>query len=240
MSKAWTEIAIKRKRYSGKRETHTIPSTGGLSFSVREDGTYYEWRMMRSGKNFKVHIGSALDIPLNDAKEQARKYRQNVKLGLPPHHSLSSGVELRFQDAYDYYIDSKEFASLKPGYQETFKFRMEKYVVDSQQKTAKKIELRKKQITLKNSKLSDTLISSIKEVFARQLWSKIKDHESANVAKAIKSHCKVVIDWNMQNKGLTLSTNPFDFSVPRTTKTPSNSHFTDDKLRDLIAEIHLQ
>ena len=240
MTKAWTEIAIKRKKFEGKRKTHTIPNTGGLSFSVREDGTYYEWRMMRCGENYKVHIGSVYEFSLEEAKNQAHQYRQNVKLGLPPQFDSLNQSALSFQDAYDEYISSREFNDLKLSYRKTFIFRMEKYVVLTKNSTSTRDELRKAQVELKKNKLADVSLSSITEIVARQMWSKIKSAESANVAKAIKSHCKIIVDWNMEHNGVVLETNPFNFSVPRTNQKKREKFFTDTEIGKLISEFKEQ
>ena len=68
------------------------------------------------------------------------------------------------------------------------------------------------------------------------MWSKIKSTESANITKAIKSHCKVIVDWNMEHNGVVLETNPFDFSVPRTNQKKREKFFTDTEIGKLIRE----
>ena len=73
LPKSWTETAIRRYRFTGGRQTFTIPNTGGLNFNVRDDGSYYEWRMMKDGQTFKCHIGSVHELSLEQAKEKARE-----------------------------------------------------------------------------------------------------------------------------------------------------------------------
>ena len=104
---------------------------------------------MRCGENYKVHIGSVYEFSLEEAKNQAHQYRQNVKLGLPPQFDSLNQSALSFQDAYDEYISSREFNDLKLSYLKTFIFRMEKYVVLTKNSTSTKDELRKAQVELK-------------------------------------------------------------------------------------------
>ena len=59
--------------------------------------------------------------------------------------------------------------------------------------------LREKQSIFQHNKIGALKLSGITEQLARQLWSTIKDAESHSVAKIVKSHCKVVVDWAMQN-----------------------------------------
>ena len=76
--KHWTEISIKKKKFSGKRESHTIAGTRGLQFSVKEEGTYYEWRMTHKGRTYKIHIGSVHEVSLAAAKAQCEVFRKNI------------------------------------------------------------------------------------------------------------------------------------------------------------------
>ena len=86
------------------------------------------------------------------------------------------------------------------------------------------------------AKVGKLNLLNINEIEARRLWSDVAKHANANVAKAIKTHCKVIIDWAMQVLGVTLPTNPFDFSTPRLRKQTNTTFFTDDTLASLILE----
>ena len=240
MPKHWTEISIKRKKFSGKRESHTIAGTRGLQFTVKEEGTYFEWRMTHKGRAYKMHIGSVQEVSMEAAKSQCELYRQNVKGGLHPRHCLETHGDLTFQQAYDAYVMSSEFAGLKPDYQANFRYRMEKYAVDGTDISPLQSVLREKQSIFQHNKIGALKLSSITEQLARQLWSTIKDTENHSVAKIVKSHCKVVVDWTMQNKGLQLQFNPFGFSVPRLPIQKNNAFFTDAHLTLLIWEFSIQ
>ena len=234
MPKSWTETAIRRYRFTGSRQTFTIPSTRGLNFNVRSDGSYYEWRMMKNGQTFKCHIGSVHELSLEQAKEQARKFRENVKNGLPPQRDEVSSKDVIFQDLYAAYIASSEFRSRKPSYQDVFKYRIEKYAANSvsEKHSSKTTDQSNKE--LNKNKLSAIYISAIDERIARQFWASVKDASNPHVAKAIKSHCKTIIDWAMQDLGCDLPTNPFNFSIPRTAKQQRQNIFTDENLEQLI------
>ena len=234
LPKNWTETAIRRYRFTGSRQTFTIPNTGGLNFSVRGDGSYYEWRMMKNSQTYKRHIGSVHELSLEQAKEEARRFRQNVKNGLPPQRKEDSVKDLLFQDLYYAYISSSEFSNRKPSYQEVFKYRIEKYAANpSEGKHSKKNSTKSKK-ELNNNKLSAIYMSALDEKIARQFWSSVKDASNPHVAKAVKSHCKTIIDWAMQDLGTDLDANPFNFSVPRIAKQQRQNIFTDPHLRQLI------
>lgn len=234
LPKSWTEIAIRRYRFTGRRQTFTIPNTGGLNFNVRSDGSYYEWRMMKNGQTYKCHIGSVHELSLEQAKEKARRFRQNVKNGLPPQRKDISGEDLQFQDLYSAYISSPEFSNRKHSYREVFKYRIEKYAANpSDWKHSNANNTRSKK-ELNNNKLSAIYISALNERIARQFWSSVKEASNPHVAKAVKSHCKTIIDWAMQDLGCDLPTNPFNFSVPRIAKQQRQNIFTDPHLQQLI------
>ena len=234
LPKNWTETAIRRYRFTGSRQTFTIPNTRGLNFNVRSDGSYYEWRMMKDGQTFKCHIGSVHELSLEQAKEKARRFRQNVKSGLPPQRDEVSSKDLMFQDLYAAYIASSEFSSRKPSYQEVFKYRIEKYAASpvGEKQLNNASDQSKKE--LNKNKLSSIYISAIDERIARQFWASVKDASNPHVAKAIKSHCKTIIDWAMQDLGCDLPTNPFNFSIPRTSKQQRQNIFSDGHLEQLI------
>ena len=234
MPKSWTETAIRRFRFTGSRQTFTIPNTGGLNFNVRSDGSYYEWRMMKDGQTFKCHIGSVHELSLEHAKEKARRFRQNVKNGLPPQRDEVPSSDLLFQDLYTAYIASSEFSSRKPSYQEVFKYRIEKYAAEPVGEKHSNTFIDKSKKELNRNKLSSIYISAIDERVARQFWTAIKDTSNPHVAKTIKSHCKTIIDWAMQDLGCDLPTNPFNFSIPRTAKQQRQNIFTDEHLVQLI------
>jgi len=232
--KSWTETAIRRYRFTGSRQTFTIPNTGGLNFNVRSDGSYYEWRMMKDGQAFKCHIGSVHELSLEQAKEKAQRFRQNVRSGLPPQRDEVSSKDFMFQDLYAAYIASSEFSSRKPSYQEVFKYRMEKYAANPVGEKHSDNSSDKSKKELNRNKLSSIYISSIDERIARQFWASAKEASNPHVAKAIKSHCKTIIDWAMQDLGCDLPTNPFNFSIPRTAKQQRQNIFTDEHLEQLI------
>ena len=240
MPKHWTEISIKRKKFSGKRESHTIAGTRGLQFTVKEEGTYFEWRMTNKGRAYKIHIGSVHEVSMATAKSQCEVFRINVKGGLHPRHSLETHGDLTLQQAYDAFLKSSEFASRKPDYQANFRYRMEKYTVEGTDISPLQTVLREKQSIFQHNKIGALKLSAITEQLARQLWSSIKDAENHSVAKIVKSHCKVVIDWVMQNKGLQLQSNPFGFSVPRLPIQQNNTFLTDAQLTQLIGEFSIQ
>ena len=139
-----------------------------------------------------------------------------------------------FQDLYAAYIASSEFSSRKPSYQEVFKYRIEKYAASpvGERQLNNATDQSKKE--LNKNKLSSIYISAIDERIARQFWSSVKDASNPHVAKAIKSHCKTIIDWAMQDLGCDLPTNPFNFSIPRTAKQQRHNIFTDEHLKQLI------
>ena len=91
-----------------------------------------------------------------------------------------------------------------------------------------------------HNKIGALQLSAITENLARKLWSTVKETENHSVAKIVKSHCKVVVDWAMQNKGIHLQFNPFGFSIPRLPIQQNNSFFSDENLRQLIAEFSKQ
>ena len=106
----------------------------------------------------------------------------------------------------------------KPDYKQNFKYRMEKYVVGD---TAGDI---------RNIKLSSIILSNIDEPIARQHWASVKSFSNPNVAKTVKSHCKVVIDWAIQNLGIQLPFNPFSFSAPNVVVQRREEIFSDPQV----------
>ncbi len=226
MAQHWTEITIRRKRFDGKESWHSIVGTKGLFFKVRRDGTYYCWRMRNKGQDFFLHIGSVNELTLAEAKDRAEVARKNVKNGYPADYSTISSVEMTLQDAYEGFISSEYFLKNKPSYQSVFRYRMEKYVVEGL-KTDNEISF---------NKIGSLNLLNINEIEARRLWSNVAKHTNTNVAKAIKTHCKVVIDWAMQVRGVTLPTNPFDFSTPRLKKQTNATFFKDENLANVILE----
>ena len=161
-----------------------------------------------------------------EAKVRAEAARKNVKSGYPPDYASISSIELTMQEAYDQFIKSEYFLKNKPSYQSVFRYRMEKYVVEG-------VTADSRTTVAKVGKLN---LLNINEIEARRLWSDVAKHANANVAKAIKTHCKVIIDWAMQVLGVTLPTNPFDFSTPRLRKQTNTTFFTGDTLASLILE----
>ena len=240
MPRPWTETSIKKKKFSGKRESHTVAGTRGLQFSVKEEGTYYEWRMTHKGRAFKVHIGNVNEVSLAAAKTQCDVFRQNTKAGLHPRHSLQPEGDISFQQAYDAFVASSEFSRLKPDYRANFRYRMEKYAVDNIDISANRKARQQKQLFLEHNKIGALQLSAITENLARKLWTTVKETENHSVAKIVKSHCKVVVDWAMQNKGTQLQFNPFGFSIPRLPIQQSNSFYSDENLRQLIIEFSKQ
>ena len=228
MPKNWTETSIRRYRYKGVRQSFTLPGTGGLSFSVREDGSYFEWRMMRHGKTFKCHIGSVHEISLETAKERAKVYRTNVKNGLPAQQTNRQFTELTFQQAYVGYLNSLQFNDKKPSYQKVFRYRLEKYAVSPLNLS------RPQNAELAKNKISDIGLSSLNEKAARSFCLFVRDNSNSHVAKTVKSHCKTIVDWAMHEVGSDLSYNPFNFNLPRTIKQKRQTYFSDAELTQLI------
>ncbi len=240
MPKSWTEISIRRKKFSGKRESHTIAGTRGLQFNVKEEGSYYEWRMTHKGSASKIHIGSVHEISLAEAKTQCDVFRKNTKQGLHPRYSFQPIDDMSFQQAYDAFITSSEFSSRKPDYQANFKYRMEKYAVDGKGISPEQKALRQKQQFLEQNKIGSLPLSAITEHLARKLWSTVKESENHSVAKIVKSHCKVVVDWATQHKGLQLQSNAFGFSLPRLPIQKNDAFFSDANLRQITKEFERQ
>jgi integrase len=226
MAQLWTETTIRRKRFDGSEKWHSIAGTKGLFFKVRMDGSYYCWRMRNKGQNFFLHIGNVNELTLAEAKVRAEAARKNVKSGYPPDYASISPIELTMQEAYDQFIKSEYFLKNKPSYQSVFRYRMEKYVVEGV--TA--------DIRTRFTKVGRLNLLNINEIEARRLWSDVAKHANENVAKAIKTHCKVIIDWAMQVLGVTLPTNPFDFSTPRLKKQNNATFFKDEELANVIIE----
>ena len=226
MTKPWTEVAIKRKRFEGKESWNSISNIKGLAFKVRKDGTYYFWRMRNKGQDFFLHLGSVHEITLAEAIDKAEAARKNVKDGYPPNYSPASSVELTMQEAYNQFIASEYFLKNKLSYQSIFRYRMEKYVVEGV-KTDSSISF---------MKAGSLNLLNINEIEARRIWSNVAEHANTNVAKAIKTHCKVVIDWAMQFHGVTLPNNPFNFSAPRLKKQANETFFTDEILANIMSE----
>jgi len=165
-----------------------------------------------------------------------RSFQEKYRQGLHPRHSLETHGDMTFQQAYDAFVMSSEFLRRKPDYQANFKYRMEKYAVEGKDISPLQTTLRQKQSVFQHNKLGSLRLSSLTERLARQLWSTIKDAENHSVAKIVKSHCKVVVDWAMQNKDSQLQSNPFGFSVPRLPIQQNNAFFTDSSLKQLIEE----
>jgi hypothetical protein len=166
------------------------------------------------------------EVTLAEAKDRAEVARKNVKSGYPAEYSPISKIELTMQEAYDQFINSEYFLKNKPSYQSVFRYRMEKYVVEGL----------KSGCQTKLSKVGKLNLLNLSEIEARRLWADVAKNTNGNVAKAIKTHCKVVIDWAMQVLGVTLPTNPFDFSTPRMRKQTNATFFTDENLASLILE----
>ena len=189
---------------------------------------------MKDGQTFKCHIGSVHELSLEQAREKAHRFRQNVKNGLPPQRDKVSIKDFLFQDLYAAYISSSEFSSRKPSYQDVFKYRIEKYAAKPVDKKRSDNATNQSKKELTKNKLSAIYISAIDERVARQFWSSVKDASNPHVAKAIKSHCKTIIDWAMLDLGCDLPTNPFNFSIPKTAKQQRQNIFTDENLEQLI------
>ena len=58
--------------------------------------------------------------------------------------------------------------------------------------------------------------------------------KSKCVAKTVKSHCKVVIDWAIQNLGIQLPFNPFSFSAPNVVVQRREEIFSELQMKSLI------
>jgi hypothetical protein len=213
--KHWTEISIKRKKFYSKHESHTIAGARGLQFTFKGKGTCFEWRMTHKGRAYKMHIGSVQEVSLEATESQCEVARRNVKGGLHPRHSHETHGDLTFQQAYDEFLMSSEFAVRKPDYQANFRYRMEKYAVEGIGISPLQGVLREKHSIFQHNKIGALKLSDITKQLARQLRSTIRDAENHSVAKIVKSYCKVVVDRAMQNKDLQIQFNPFGFSVPR-------------------------
>ena len=234
MSKKWTEIAICRKRFDGRVTDFSIRGGSGLFFRVTEHGTYFKWRAMSSGNTFRRNIGTVHDIPLSEALEIARRFRVNIKKGLPPEYGSISNTSLTFQEAYEAYIASVEFGAKKPNYRNSFCLRMEKWVVEGHELTPTRSALNRANLELRKNKIGNIQIANLDQITARKIWSHISNVGNSNTARLVKSHCKIIVDWACHHHSLEIPTNPFGFSAPRVSKVSRDRVFSLEELKKII------
>ena len=241
MTQRWTEMAIRKKRFEGVVRDHTIGGGSGLFFRVTKHGSYWKWRGSFKGRTYRRNLGTVRDVSLADAIKTAKSFSSNIKNGLPPEYGLIVTSELTFEEAYFAYITSDEFKLKKPAYQNSFKLRMEKWVVEGRSLSAKRLAMSSENKELKKNKIGGVQITKLDQAMARSLWSHVVKAGNPDTARLIRSHSKVVTDWACHHLSVVVPHgNPFDFSTPRVPRKVNDRVFSLDELRHLITSFRAE